>query len=346
MTVQKTMRALVLHEFDGPLVLEETPVPVPGPQEVLLRVRACAVDQFDLAIRAGRRANARVPLILGHEIAGEIAEVGEHVDTWRPGDRVASTLYLTCGRCRMCLGGRETICEDFGGYVGIETPGGYAEFTTVPAANLVSLPASLGFSEGSVLANAVGTPYHAFTERMRLRPAEHVIVTGAGGGVGIHAIQVARAMGARVMAVDLGRDKLEAALRYGATLAVDPEDQDFAEVARDWTRGRGVEGVLELVGPATMPHSFRALGRGGRMVIVGSHTGGQFNLDTLAIYRNEWEILGSRNVSKRELADVAQLAADGKVTPVVEVGFGLADAERLHERVRARQVIGRAVIEP
>ena len=346
MTVPSTMRALVLHEFGGPLILEQVPVPEPGPNDVLLRVRACAVDQFDLTIRAGKRANARVPLVLGHEIAGEVAAVGSAVEGWSVGDRAVSTLYLTCGRCRKCLGGRETICEDFQGFVGIETPGGYAEFTTVPAANLVLLPDSIGFPEGSVLANAVGTPYHAFTERMRLGPSQYVIITGAGGGVGIHAIQVARAMGAFVMAVDLGQEKLDATLRYGANIAVDPSETDFSEVALEWTGGLGVDGVLELVGPATMPQSLKALAKGGRMVIVGSHTGREFPLDTLTIYANEWEILGSRNVSKRELSDVVALTADGRVSPVVRTGFGLEDAEELHRLVAAREVVGRAVIEP
>src|SRR5665811_52124 len=290
MSELSTMRALVLHEFGGPLVLEEVPIPAPGPHDVLLRVRACAVDQFDLTIRSGKRSNAKVPLVLGHEISGEVAGVGSAVDGWQVGDRAVSTLYLTCGRCRKCLSGRETICEDFRGYVGIETPGGYAEYTTVPAVNLVSLPDSIGFPEGSVLANAVGTPYHAFTQRMRLGPSQRIIITGAGGGVGIHAIQVARAMGALVMAVDLGQEKLDAALRYGANLAVDPDERDFAEAALDWTDGLGVEGVLELVGPATMAQSLNALAKGGRMVIVGSHTGREFALDTLAIYANEWEI--------------------------------------------------------
>ncbi|MDF1597668.1 MAG: zinc-binding dehydrogenase [Acidimicrobiia bacterium] len=340
------MKALVLHEFDGPLVLEEVPVPVLGSDDVLLRVRACAVDQFDLTIRAGKRANATVPLVLGHEIAGEVAALGASVEGWRVGDRVVSTLYLTCGNCRKCLSGRETICEDFRGYIGIETPGGYAEYTTVPAVNLVSLPDTIGFAQGSVLANAVGTPYHAFAKRMRLGPAEHVIITGAGGGVGIHAIQVARAMGAFVMAVDLGQQKLEAALRYGAHLAVDPGEREFSEIALEWTGGLGVDGVLELVGPATMPQSLKALAKGGRMVIVGSHTGREFPLDTLTIYANEWEILGSRNVSKSELRDVVALTADGRVSPVVATGYGLEDAEELHRQVAAREVIGRAVIEP
>ncbi len=344
--IPPTMRALMLHRFEGPLELEEIPVPAPSAGEVLLRVHACAVDQFDLTIRAGKRSNARVPLVLGHEIAGEVAGFGRGVEGWEPGDRVASTLYLTCGECRRCRSGRETICERFGGYVGIETPGGYAEYTTVPAANLVRLPESIGYVEGSVLANAVGTPFHAFTKRMRLQPAERLLITGAGGGVGIHAVQLARAMGALVMAADLGSAKLDAARRYGAHVAVDPTVEDLAEAARRWTEGAGVDAVLELVGPDTMPHSIASLGRGGRVVVVGSHTGRDLTLDLHALFANEWEILGSRNVSKEELADVVRLAADGRITPVVEGGYRLGDAEELHRRVAGGEVIGRVVIEP
>src|SRR5512142_280451 len=155
------MQALVLNEFGGPLVLQEVPIPQPGPEDVLIRVGACAVDQFDLTIRDGKFPTARVPIILGHEIAGTVEAVGDHVSGFTRGDRLVSTLYLPCARRRYCLTGSETTCADFRGYVGIHTPGAYAEFTTVPAANLVKVPDRVPFAEASVLANAVGTPYHA-----------------------------------------------------------------------------------------------------------------------------------------------------------------------------------------
>src|SRR5512143_3478255 len=195
------MKALVVKEFGGPLVLEDVPVPQPGAQDVLLHVKACAVDQFDLTIRDGKFAMAnKLPIILGHEIAGVVEAVGVNVGGFRVGDRVTCTLYLTCGKCRYCLTGRETICADFKGYVGIHTPGAYAEFTTVPESNLVKLPDSISFADGSLIANAIGTPYHALTKRARLQAGERIIITGAGGGVGIHALQLARMMGAFVMA--------------------------------------------------------------------------------------------------------------------------------------------------
>ena len=149
------MKALVIKEFGGPLIVEDVPIPQPNADEVLIRVKACAVDQFDLTIRDGKFPTAKTPIILGHEIAGVIESVGSNVDNFQAGDRVTSTLYLTCGRCRYCLTGRETICADFKGYVGIHTPGAYAEYTTIPAVNLVKIPESISFPQGSVLANAI-----------------------------------------------------------------------------------------------------------------------------------------------------------------------------------------------
>lgn len=341
------MKAQVVEAFGGPLLLQDTPTPDPGPGEVLVRVRACAIDQFDLRIREGRVAYAKtLPIVLGHEIAGEVAALGQGVTTWQVGQRVTSTLYLTCGRCRKCRSGRETICENFIGYLGIQTPGGYAEYTVVPEVNLVEVPASISFPHASILANAIGTPYHALTKRMRVQPGERVIVTGAGGGVGLHAVQLARLMGASVMAVDLGQAKLDAALEHGADRAVDPSIQNFSEAAREWTGGQGVEGVLDLTGAATLPTSIESLGKGGRLVIVGHHTGDELSVKPSRLIANEWEILGSRNVSKQELAEVVALVEAGRVRPVVTGSFPLDQAEAAHDLLRRQEVIGRVVLEP
>lgn len=341
------MRAAVIEEHGGPIVVRDVPVPRPGRDEVLLKVGACAVDRFDLAIRKGSRERAgSLPHILGHEISGEVSALGVGVDRLAVGDRVASTLYLVCGRCRSCRRGRETICLEFGGHIGAAVPGGYAEYVALPARNLVPIPGSLGFPEASILANAIGTPYHALRARMRVRPGDRIIVTGAGGGVGLHAIQVGRVLGAEVMAVDLGEEKLAMAREVGAAIAIDPTSTDITTAARDWTAGRGVDGVLELVGPATMPATLASLTKGGRMVIVGAHTGSEWTLDPGDIYRNEWEILGSRNVSVDELATVVDLVASGKIRPVVAGRHSLEDVELLHERVRSGEVVGRDVLVP
>jgi len=340
------MKALVVKEFGGPLIAEDVTVPQPKEDEVLIRVKACAVDQFDLTIRDGKFPTAKTPIILGHEIAGVVESVGSRVDNFQTGDRVTSTLYLTCGRCRYCLTGRETICADFKGYVGIHTPGAYAEYTTTPAVNLVKIPETISFSQGSVLANAIGTPYHALTKRARLQPGERIIVTGAGGGVGSHAIQLAKMMGAFVMAVDIGEVKLSLARELGADVVFDASAGDFSEIAREWTNGEGVEVVLELVGTKTFNSSIKSLSRGGRMVIVGSHTGTELKASPQAMIANEWEILGSRNVTKRELAEVVALVAAGKVKPIVTGTYPLEEAEALHQKLRKQEIIGRVVLEP
>lgn len=340
------MKALVVKEFGGPLIAEDVPIPQPNADDVLIRVRACAVDQFDLTIRDGKFPTAKTPIILGHEIAGSVEAVGANVTSVSVGDRVTSTLYLTCGRCRYCLTGRETICADFKGYVGIHTPGAYAEFTTIPAVNLVKIPETISFPQGSVLANAIGTPYHALTKRARLQPGERIIVTGAGGGVGVHAVQLAKMMGAFVMAVDIGGEKLSLARELGADVVFDGSKGDFSETAREWTNGEGVEVVLELVGTKTFDSSTKSLSRGGRMVIVGSHTGTELKASPQAMIANEWEILGSRNVTKRELAEVVNLAAAGKVKPIVTGIYPLEEAETLHQKLRKQEIIGRVVLEP
>jgi len=159
-------------------------------------------------------------------------------------------------------------------------------------------------------------------------------------------VQLARQMGALIMAVDVGADKLEAAQDCGADMAVDPTETDFAEVAREWTGGEGVEGVLELVGAATLPTSLRALGKGGRLVIVGFHTGSEFAVQASQMVANEWEILGSRNVTKTELAEVVALVDAGRIEPIVTEVHPLEEAETVHTRLRNQEIVGRVVLEP
>ena len=345
------MTAAVLEVTGSPLQLREVPIPQPGPDEALVRVRACAVDHLDVAMRDGKRADVQLPLILGHEVAGEIAAFGEGVRAGSSnglavGDRVAMTLYITCGACRHCQTGRETICERFGGYIGGKRQGGYAEYIAVPAANLVALPDDIDFPEASILANALGTPYHALVNRMGLRAGERVVITGAGGGVGLHAVQIACMLGANVLGVDVTPEKLAAVREAGAEIAVDGRSGSLQAAIREWSGGRGADAVLELVGPATMVDTVPALARGGRLVVVGTQTGREFNLDPMALFRDEWSLIGSRNCSKAELREVVDLVATGHLRPIVSGRFPLADAELALQRQRDHAVISREVLEP
>lgn len=344
------MTAAVLEVIGAPLQLREVPIPKPARDEALVRVRACAVDHLDVAMRDGRRADVEVPLILGHEVAGNVVAFGDGVASGPGmvaiGDRVAMTLYITCGRCRHCQSGRETICEHFGGYIGGKRNGGYAEYIAVPAANLIAVPDSIAFPEASILANAIGTPYHAMVNRMHLRAGERVVITGAGGGVGLHAVQIARMLGANVLGIDITAEKLTAAKEAGADVAVDAREQSISDAIRDWTDGRGADAVLELVGPATMVETVPALARGGRLVVVGTQTGRTFDLDPMALFRDEWSLIGSRNCSKAELREVVDLVESGRLRPIVSGRFPLADAELALQRQRDHAVISREVLEP
>ncbi|MFQ5915650.1 MAG: alcohol dehydrogenase catalytic domain-containing protein [Nitrospinota bacterium] len=340
------MRAMVLHEFSGRLREESLPDPEPDRGEAVIRVRACAVDQFDLTIRNGHVPGTKLPLILGHEVAGEVAAVGDGVGGLSVGERVASTLYVTCGRCRPCRIGAETVCENFLGYLGAQFDGGYAELMKVPAANLVRISDGISFEEGSVLANAIGTPYHGIVKRVGVRPGETVLITGAGGGVGLHAVQLARLAGGRVIGADISKGKLEAILKMGAERAVDPTKESLVEAVMDWTGGRGVDAAIELVGTATLSSTIESLAIRGRLAIIGSHTGRSFEADPLYLMRRELTIMGSRNCSKQDLREVVDLVEAGRVKPIFSEKFPLTEANSVLERMAKGQFVGRPVLIP
>jgi len=242
--------------------------------------------------------------------------------------------------------GRETICEGNIRYLGVDTPGAFADFTVLPTNAIVELPESIPSTQGAILANAAGTAYHALTKRIRLMPSERVIITGAGGGVGLHAVQLARLMGALVMAVDIGQAKLEAARELGADVVVDPLKEDFSEIAQDWSGGSGVEAVLELVGTETIATSLKSLGKGGRLVIVGFHTGKDIPVNAGQLVGNEWEILGSRNVGKQELIEVVSLVETGRLKPIVTDVQPMENLEEVLAQIANKEIVGRVVLEP
>src|SRR5438876_6709310 len=210
------MKAMVLHEKGGTLGHEEVPQPQTGPGEELVRVRACGAGLTVVHIKQGRLGNMVLPRIIGHEIAGEVVEVGEGVTTVHRGDKVIVYFYLTCGYCRWCGSGREDLCANFRGFVGVHIDGGFAEYVRLPARNLVHIPPELDYTEAAIVADAVSTPLHALRERVQLRPPETVMVIGAGGGVGIHAVQMAKVLGARVIGVDVSDEKLALVRSMGA----------------------------------------------------------------------------------------------------------------------------------
>ena len=296
--------------------------------------------------KAGRIPLA-YPRIIGHEITGEIVELGVGVTGLEAGDAVTAYYYLFCGHCRMCLANLEPLCENSGGNVGKECDGGYAEYVRLPARNFLPLPAGLDHrahaAEIGVICDALATPYKV-NRRTGTRPGETVAVFGAGGGLGIHQIMLSRWAGARVVAVDIAAEKFEACRRAGAVEVVDAARQDVVEALRELTGGRGVDVSVDYVSSsATLEQAVQSLAVKGRMVTLGG-AGKVFRVDAMQMLLKELDLLGSRYVTRSEVFDTLALVARGEVWPMVTDIRPMAEAEALHERLEQGTVIGRAAL--
>ena len=339
-----TMRALVLHEYEGPLRVEEVPRPEPGPGEVLVRVEACGLGLTVAHAMAGRlRAGPpRLPLVPGHEVAGRIEGLGAGVAEPRVGERVITSFYLTCGQCRFCRAGREPLCERFRGYVGADADGGYAEYMAVPAANALPLPGGIGFVEATAIPDAIGTPFHVCYTRAAVRPGQRVLVTGAAGGVGIHMLQMARLCGAEVIAVDVDDARLAQTREYGADHLV-----NFLSIDPD--RGEsGVDVAIDLVGtPKTLAWCYNSLDRGGTLVSLTTHRGlAELPIAPRDLVSKEGTVMGSRYVARWELLRTIELVASGRIRPVVSETCTLEGASALFEKLHAQRLLGRGAVIP
>jgi propanol-preferring alcohol dehydrogenase len=340
------MRALVLDAANTPFRLADVPDPTAGPGEAVARVFACGSGLTIQHIKAGR-SPAALPRIIGHEIAGEIAEVGVGVDDLKVGDPVTAYYYLFCGRCRPCLGGQESLCENLVGQIGKACDGGYAEYIKLPARNFIKLPEGLDHrahpAEIGVIADALATPYKVL-RRGRVRRGDTVAVFGAGGGLGIHQLMMAKWAGARVVAVDVVRDKFDACRKAGADEVVDASAGDVAEALAELTRGRGLDVAMDYVSSsATLGAAVKALGPQGRLVTLGG--AGQDARVSLSVLRqSEKEVLASRYVSRAEVVDILEIVARGEVWPVVTDIRPMAEAEALHALIEEGKVTGRAAL--
>ena len=347
----KTMRAMLLHQLGGPVTFKEVDEPRVGPCDAKVRVRAEGVGLTIIIMKATPGLVTRYPRILGHEIAGEVVEVGSEVSNVKVGDRVVCHFYLTCKVCRFCRSGRETLCENWRGYVGMASDGGYAEYMVVPALNLCHLPENIPFVEASIISDAIATPLHACREEAKVGPGDDVLVVGAGGGVGIHAVQMAKLCGGRVLAADISREKLEMAEALGADEIIDVKEKGLSQEAKRLTDDKGVDAVLDFVASSqTLEASFECLGRAGRLVILGFRPPSvfkvepTFRVDPLVILSKGLEIHGSRYVSMAELTDAVKLVQQGKIKTIVTKTFPLEEAETAHQMIIANKITGRAAL--
>lgn len=333
------MRAMVLHELGGPLKLEDVPIPEVGHGEALVKVKACGVGY---TVSKTRKSRGIVPRIPGHEVAGEIVEVGEGVKNVQVGDQVTVYYYLTCGNCKYCRTDRETLCLHPGGNVGVHVDGGYAEYMKLPAENFIKLPEDIPAVEASIIADAVATPWKVMKERARIRPLEDVLIVGAGGGVGIHAVAMAKLFGARVIAVDISGEKLEATRNVGADDVINTRNTPMEEEVKRLTAEKGVDAAIDFVNiTETLEACLNSLASGGKLVCM---TGGTFQVNTQMLVDKELEIMGSRYVTKQELIESIELVRQGKIELIVTQTFPLEEADVAHQMVDQNKVIGRAAL--
>ena len=340
------MKALVLNGPDQPFEITEIPDPIAGPGEAIAKVFACGSGLTIQHVKAGRMS-ADFPRIIGHEISAEIVEVGSGVSGLKIGDGVTSYYYINCGHCRWCLSGFEPLCENCLGNVGRECDGGYAEYIKLPAHLFVKFPDAIDYrnhpAEMGVTMDALTTPYKVL-KRGRVRPGETVAVFGAGGGVGIHQLMLAKWANARVIAVDIAKSKFQACRDAGAEEVIDPQESDVVEALMDFTNGKGVDVAIDYVSSSTTLEAAAAsLGRHGRMVTLGG-AGGTFQVNAHEMLLKEQDLLGSRYATRIEILETYDLVARGELWPIVTDIRPMEEAEAIHERVENGEVTGRAAI--
>jgi propanol-preferring alcohol dehydrogenase len=341
------MKAMVLNAPRTPFVLEERPDPTPGPGEAVARVFACGAGLTIEHIRAGRVAAATFPRVIGHEIAAEIVAVGAGVTALKVGDPVTCYFYTGCGHCRWCRTDHEPLCPNQGPRVGYQIDGGYAEFIKLPVSNFLKLPSGLDHrgraAEVAVIADALATPFKVI-RRARVQPGETVAVVGAGGGLGIHMLMLARWAHARVIAVERSAEKFDACRKAGADAVVDASGNDVVGALMQATDGAGADVVIDFVSSqSSLEIGAACLGIGGRLVTLGGSPD-PFKVSASLLLNKEAVVMGSRYATKQEVLDTLALAARGDFWPLVTETYPLEDAERAHERLARGEIIGRAAL--
>ncbi len=339
------MKAVIFSEHGGPEVLRYTEVPEPaiGARDVLVRVRACALNHLDLWIRKGLPGrNVPLPHIPGSDISGEVAKIGAEVTNVRVGDRVLLAPGVSCGQCEQCIAGRDSFCKEYALF-GSTIPGGYAEFMRSPSVNVIPIPGNLTFEEAAAIPLVFLTAWHMLFTRAQLRPSEEVLVIAAGSGVGSAAIQIAKATGARVIATAGSEPKLAKARQLGADETL-LHTGEFAREVKRFTGGRGVDVVFEHVGQATWEQSVFSLKPGGRLVTCGATTGPDGKLNINYVFSRQLSILGSFMGSKSELYSVLELFKRGLLKPVIDTVMPLERATDAHKRLENREQFGKVVL--
>ncbi|MBI3668518.1 MAG: zinc-binding dehydrogenase [Acidobacteria bacterium] len=342
------MKAIVFSEHGGPEVLRYTEVPEPriNATEVLVLVRACALNHLDLWVRRGLPGiTFPMPHTPGSDISGEIAKVGELVTRVKVGQKVVLAPGISCGQCPQCLGGADNRCRKYSNF-GYMVDGGCAEYVKSPEVNCIPIPGDLSFDEAAAVPLVFLTAWHMLIARAHLQPGEEILVLGAGSGVGSAAIQIAKLVGARVIATAGSDEKLQKARALGADETINHNKQNIQAEVKRLTDRRGVDVVFEHVGAATWDMSVASLAPNGRLVTCGATTGYEAKLDLRFVYSRNLTILGSYMGSKAELYTVLRLVGERKLRPVIDRVLPLSQCAHAHELLEKREQFGKIILNP
>jgi NADPH:quinone reductase-like Zn-dependent oxidoreductase len=342
------MKAVRFHEHGGVDVLkyEDAPEPRVEANEVLVKVRACALNHLDLWLRKGVSSwKLAMPHIVGSDISGEVASVGTLVRRVNVGDRVLLAPGVSCGQCEACLKGLDNFCRSYTLF-GVMLDGGYAEYVKSPEVNVLPIPGDLSFDEAAAVPLVFLTAWHMLMTRAQLRPGEDVLVIAAGSGVGSAAIQIARLMSARVIAVAGTDAKLEKARRLGADETINHRRQSIVEEVKRLTAKRGVDVVMDHVGAAVWEDCFNSLATGGRFVTCGATSGEEAKLNLRLLFGRQRTLLGSFMGGKGELFEVLRLVGQRKLRAVIDSVFPLQDAGAAQKKMEDRDLFGKILLHP
>lgn len=340
------MKALAFYEHGGidKLQIVDLPKPTIGPDDVLINVKAVALNRLDLFVREGL-PNLKLPLphVPGSDVAGVIAEIGADVAGLKLGQRVTINPGLSCGRCDYCLAGEQSLCGDFM-ILGEHLAGGAAEFVRVPAVNVLPIPDDFPYEQAAAAPLVFLTAWRALISRARLKPGEDVLVPGAGAGVSTAAVQIAKSAGATVFVTSSSDEKLAKAKEIGADYGYNYKTQEWDRELFRQTGKRGVDVVFESVGAATWIKSVRSLKRGGRMVVIGATTGPNPQEEIRQIFWKQVDILGSTMSNQREFREVMKLVLRGDFKPVIDSVMPLEEAKAAHARLASGEQFGKIVL--
>ncbi len=337
-------RGYRIHAWGGPLQWEEWEIASPTSGEVLVQVEACGIGLTVLnCIRGDLSTTAPLPRVPGHELVGRVIAVGAGVSPSLVGKRVVGYFYLTCGECEPCRLGHDAQCANMAGWLGVHRDGGYGSYTTIPAANALPIPDTVDPVLATAIPDAIATPLHVCKTRLGLTPLDRVVVIGAGGGVGIHMVQMARLFGAAVCGLDIDEQKFPAIRAAGAEPVLSRE-WHAVRLPEAW-RGEPATAVIDLIGsPGSLRWSLDALGMGGSLAVLTTFRDRSFAVSPREMVFHELRIVGSRYASKAEVLEAARLVAEQRITPIVSRIVEPEEIERIHEALRGNTLLGRGAV--